>query len=65
MIFKKMVPDKLSFLSEFDNFYNKLTLDVKEDRYSKQEFYLTTRAKCKAMDRTRRDNMLLLNKEAN
>lgn len=50
-----MIPERLNFLSEFDKFYNKLSLDLKEDRYNEAEFYLIITAKAKSMDRERRD----------
>ena len=28
--FKKMLPERMKFLSEFDNFYNNLAPDIKE-----------------------------------
>jgi len=30
-----MIPDRLSFLSEFDNFYQALVRDLKENKYNK------------------------------
>jgi len=52
-----MVSEGLNFLSEFDIFYNNLVLDLKENRYNEQEFYLIIRAKVKAMDRERREGV--------
>jgi hypothetical protein len=52
-----MLPDKLIFLSDFEIFHNKLVRDIKEGRYNEQEFYLIIRAKCKALDRDRRDKL--------
>ena len=57
-----MLPERLSFLSEFDNFYNSLVLDLKEEKYTEQDFYLIITSKAKAMDRERRERALLLNK---
>jgi len=51
---RKMIPDRLSFLSEFDNFYQTLVRDLKENKYNEVEFYLIIIAKVKAMDRARR-----------
>lgn len=59
-----MLPDKLKFLSEFENSYNKLVLAVKEDKYNEQEFYLIVAAKVKAMDRERRKKLTRLNEKA-
>jgi len=50
-----MLPERLNFLSEFDNFYNNLVLDLKENKYNEAEFYLILTSKCKAMDRIRRE----------
>ena len=50
-----MLPERLNFLSEFDNFYNSLVLDLKEERYSEQDFYLIITSKAKSMDRNRRE----------
>ncbi|MBA7507896.1 hypothetical protein ES705_10724 [subsurface metagenome] len=58
-----MLPERLNFLSEFDNFYNKLILDLKEDKYNEQEFYLIVVAKVKAMDRERREKLTRLNEK--
>jgi len=57
-----MLPERLNFLSEFTNFYNNLVLDLKEDRYNEQEFYLIITSKVKSMDRERLNK---LNKEVN
>ncbi|MBA7558498.1 hypothetical protein ES695_00860 [Candidatus Atribacteria bacterium 1244-E10-H5-B2] len=59
-----MLPERLNFLSEFDNFYNKLILDLKEDKYNEQEFYLIVAAKVKAMDRERREKLTRLNEKS-
>lgn len=59
-----MLPERLSFLADFDNFYNKLVLDIKEDKYNEQEFYLIVAAKVKAMDRGRRERLTKLNEKA-
>lgn len=59
-----MLPEKLNFLSEFENSYNKLVLAVKEDKYNEQEFYLIVAAKVKAMDRERRKKLTRLNEKA-
>ena len=48
-----MCSDKLSFLTKFDNFYQVLVRDLKENRYNEVEFYLIIIAKVKAMDRER------------
>jgi len=50
-----MYPDKLSFLTKFDKFYQALVRDIKEDKYNEAEFSLIIIAKVKAMDRARRE----------
>ena len=46
-----MYLDRLNFLSEFDNFYQALVRDLKENKYNEAEFYLIIIAKVKAMVR--------------
>ena len=48
-----MCPDKLSFLTKFDKFYQALVRDLKENKYNEVEFYLIIIAKVKTMDRER------------
>ncbi|MBA7546610.1 hypothetical protein ES705_39002 [subsurface metagenome] len=48
-----MLPDRLSFLSRFDNFYQAIVNSVKESKVSERDFYVLIRAKCKSMDRER------------
>jgi len=48
-----MCPDRLSFLTKFDKFYQALVRDLKENKYNEAEFYLIIIAKFKAMDRER------------
>lgn len=50
-----MCLDRLSFLSEFDRFYQALFNDIKEARYTEQDFYSIIIAKAKAMNRERLD----------
>ena len=50
-----MYPDRLSFLTKFDKFYQALVRDLKENKYNETEFYLIIIAKAKAMDRARRE----------
>ena len=49
-----MCLDRMNFLSEFDNFYQALVRDLKENKYNEAEFYLIIIAKVKAMVRARR-----------
>jgi len=53
-----MPPDRLSFLSEFDRFYQGLANDIKAGRYSEGDFYLIIPAKIKSMDRVRREKLI-------
>ena len=48
-----MCPDRLSFLTKFDKFYQELVSDIKEAIYNEPEFYMIIIAKAKAMDRGR------------
>jgi len=48
-----MCLDRIDFLIEFDRFYQALFDDIKEARYTEQDFYLIITAKAKAMDRDR------------
>jgi len=48
-----MCTDRMDFLIEFDKFYQELVNDIKEARYTEQDFYLIITAKAKAMDRER------------
>jgi hypothetical protein len=50
-----MCPDRLSFLTKFDKFYQELINLTKEDKINEPEFYMILIAKAKAMDRERMD----------
>lgn len=50
-----MLPDRLNFLNRFDNFYQVIVNDVKEDKIVERDFYLITIAKLKSMDQERRE----------
>ena len=52
-----MVQGRLEFLSRFDNFYQVLINDVKEDKINERDFYALIKAKCKVMDRERREEV--------
>lgn len=52
-----MAPEKLSWLNEFNKFYQGLVKDVKKDKINEIDFYLIIKAKCKAMDRERRERV--------
>jgi len=48
-----MCLDRLSFLNEFDKFYQKLINLAKEDKINEPEFYMIIIAKAKTMNRER------------
>ncbi|MBA7689555.1 hypothetical protein ES703_98063 [subsurface metagenome] len=50
-----MLPERLNFLKRFDNFYQVLVNSVKEDKIDERDFYIIVGAKCKSMNRDRRD----------
>ncbi len=58
-----MCPDRLSFLTKFDKFYQALVRDLKENKYNEVEFYLILIAKVKAMDRERLSQKKTIGKE--
>jgi len=48
-----MCPDRLSFLTKVDKFYQELINLAKENKINEQEFYMIIIAKAKAMNRER------------
>ena len=48
-----MYPDRLSFLTKFDKFYQEIINLAKEDKINEPEFYMIITAKAKAMNRER------------
>ena len=60
-----MLPERLNFLREFDNFYKELVNSVKEDIIQERDFYIIIKNKCKAMDQERRERIIKLNNLAN
>ncbi|MBA7527198.1 hypothetical protein ES705_19373 [subsurface metagenome] len=50
-----MLPDRLNFISKFDNFYQIMINAVKENKVNERDFYIIMGAKCKSMDRERRE----------
>lgn len=50
-----MLPEKLNFLREFDNFYQAMVNAMKEDKINERDFYIIIGAKCKTMNQKRRD----------
>ncbi len=53
-----MLPDRLNFLKQFDNFYQVIVNSVKESKVSERDFYVLIRAKCKSMDQERREKLI-------
>jgi len=60
-----MLPDRLSFLNKFDNFYQVISNAIKEDKLDERDFYLIIIAKAKSMNQERREKTLLLNEGSN
>ena len=58
-----MIPEKLDFLSRFDIFYQVIVKAAKEGKLDEKDFYIIIGAKCKTMNRERRERKVLLNKE--
>jgi len=52
-----MLPEKLEFLNRFDNFYKGLVRDIKEGKINEADFYMIIKAKCKAMERKKRNEV--------
>ena len=50
-----MIPDRLSFLTKLDKFYQELINLVKEDKINEPDLYPITTANAKTMDRERLD----------
>ena len=48
-----MYPDRLSFLTKFDKFYQEIIKLAKEDKINEPAFYMIITAKAKAMNRER------------
>ena len=59
-----MVLERLEFLNRFDNFYQVMVNAIKEEKLTERDFYLIIGAKCKSMNRERREGLIELNKEA-
>jgi len=58
-----MLPEKLGFLSEFDIFYRVIFNAAKKGKINERDFYIIIGAKCKAMNKERREKKsFLLNK---
>ena len=53
----KMVPENLEFLDQFDKFYRVMVNSIKKDKINEYDFYALIRAKCKVMERERRERV--------
>ena len=54
----------MEFLNRFDNFYQVIVNAIKENKINERDFYIIIGAKCKSMDRERKENIFLLSKKA-
>jgi len=45
------------FLNEFDNFYQGIVRDIKEDKINERDFYMIIGAKVKSMNKERRERI--------
>lgn len=52
-----MVPERLEFLNRFDLFYKVMVNSIKEDKVNERDFYALIRAKCKVMEKERREKV--------
>jgi len=51
------VPERLEFLNRFDLFYKVMVNSIKEDKVNERDFYALIRAKCKVMEKERREKV--------
>ena len=54
-----MVPEHLDFLNTFDKFYQVMVNSIKENKINESDFYALIRAKCKNMERLRREEIII------
>jgi len=54
-----MLPEKLNYLDNFDKFYEMLVDQVKKEKINERDFYMIIKAKIKAMDRERREKVVI------
>lgn len=52
-----MLPERLNYLTRLNSFIEVMTEAAKQDKLSEKDFYLILRAKCKALDRERREGL--------
>ena len=54
-----MIKEKLKYLDSYDKFYHMLVDQVKEKKINERDFYMIIKAKVKAMDRERREKVVI------
>ena len=54
-----MLPERLEYLKRVEKFYNMLVEQAKQDRISEADFYMIIKAKIKALDRQRREEIVI------
>jgi len=54
-----VVPEHLEFLDTFDKFYQVMVNSIKENKINERDFYALIRAKCKIMERLRREEIII------
>ena len=59
MVILKMVPERKEFLDTFDKFYQVMVNSIKENKINESDFYALIRAKCKNMERKRREEVII------
>ena len=52
-----MLPERLEYLNRFDKFYGVMINAVKEDKVNERDFYALIKAKCKSMEKERRERV--------
>ena len=54
-----MLPERLEYLERVEKFYNMLVEQAKQDKISEADFYMIIKAKIKALDRQRREEIVI------
>jgi len=54
-----VVPERLEYLGRFDGFYRMLIEQAKQNIVSEADFYMIIKAKVGAMDRERREEVII------
>ena len=54
-----MLPERLEYLKRVEKFYNMLVEQAKQDRITEADFYMIIKAKIKALDRERREEVII------